>query len=305
MRVRAWIDAFRLKFLPQGVVPVLLGTAIAWSQDNVFYFGYFLLAFFGMMLVQFGLTMLNDWYDFVQGTDTSNTTEKNPYTGGSGVLVDGIIKPNEMITVIAIFYIIAFFIASYFTIAIGPMVMYIALCGFFISIFYSLKPFQFAYRGLGELMMLLGYGPTITLGAYFVQAQRLTWQVFLAGLIPGMLMWAMIIINEIPDYEEDSKANKRNLVVRFGREVGKKLYVGGLSIIYLFIILCVVWGVFPVPALLALLSIPFALKSVRYMRRYYLDVLEMAPANKEMVKVYSSTTLLLILGFLLDKVIGV
>ncbi|MFQ5976349.1 MAG: prenyltransferase [Candidatus Hydrothermarchaeales archaeon] len=303
MEVKEWIRAFRLKFLPQGVMPVVLGTAIAWSVDNAFNLGYFLLAFFGMMLVQFGLTMLDDWHDFKRGTDTTGAEEKNPYTGGSGVLVDGTITPKEMITVVAIFYVIALIIGIYFTLVLGPIVMYIVLAGFFISIFYSLKPFQFAYRGLGEFMMLLGYGPTITLGAYFVQAQRLTWQAFLAGLVPGMLMWAMIVINEIPDYEEDSRTEKRNLVVRLGVEKGKSLFMEGLAVIYLFIVFCVALNIFPATALIALLSLPFALKSIEYMKKYYLDKLKMALANKEMVKVYSSTMILLALGFLLDRII--
>ena len=304
MRIRDWIRAFRLKFLPQGVLPVLLGTAIAWSVDSVFNLGYFVLAFLGMMLVQFGLTMLDDWHDFIRGTDTSGTEEKNPYTGGSGVLVDGTITPKEMITVVALFYLVALIIGLYFTLVLGPTLMYIVLAGFFISIFYSLRRFQFAYRGLGEFMMLLGYGPTITLGAYFVQAQRLSWQVFFAGIIPGMLMWVMIVINEIPDFDEDRRADKRNLVVRFGVETGKSLYIGGLAVIYFFIIFCVVFGVFPATALIALLSLPFAIRSVKYLNKYYMDKLKMALANKEMVKMYSSTMILLTLGFLLDRVIA-
>jgi len=301
MQLSKWIRAFRLKFLPQGVMPVLLGTAIAWSVDNQFNLGYFLLVFFGMVFVQFGLTMLDDWHDFIRGTDTVGTAEKNPYTGGSGVLVDGTITPTEMITVVTLFYVIAIIIGVYFILVLGPIVMYIVLVGFFISIFYSLKPFQFAYRGLGEFMMLLGYGPTITLGAYFVQAQRLTWQVFLAGLIPGMLMWVMIVINEIPDFDDDRRSDKKNLVVRFGVDVGKSLYVGGLVVIYAFIVLCVVFGVFPATVLMALLSLPFALQSIKYLRRYYNDTLKMALANKEMVKVYSYTMLFLTLGYLLGR----
>ncbi|MFQ5801118.1 MAG: prenyltransferase, partial [Candidatus Hydrothermarchaeales archaeon] len=190
MEAGAWIQAFRLKFLPQGVVPVLLGTVVAYRAHGVFFFDLFLLAFFGMMLVQFALTMLDDWHDYMRGTDTTGTEEKNPYTGGSGVLVDGTITPKEMISAVALFYVIATAIGVYLTYLRGVMVFYIMLAGFFISIFYSLRPFQFAYRGIGELMMLLGYGPTITLGAYFVQAQRLSPQAFLAGLVPGMLMWA-------------------------------------------------------------------------------------------------------------------
>ncbi len=285
MKALAWIQAFRLKFLPQGVMPVLLGTALAYRASGVFYSQYFLLAFFGMMLVQFGLTMLDDWHDFKWGTDTAKTDEKNPYSGGSGVLTDGSITPNEMISVVAFFYVVAGLIGLYLTFVRGITVLYIMLAGFFISIFYSLKPFQFAYRGIGEFMMLLGYGPTITMGAYYVQATELTLQAFLAGLLPGMLMWTM--------------TGKQNLVARLGRETAVLLFQGGLAVVYLFILSLALIGGFPKAVLLSLLSMWFALKAIRHLKDHYLDKLEVAAANRDMVKVYSTTILLFTAGVLL------
>ncbi len=299
MKARAWIQALRLKFLPQGLMPVLIGTAIAYRAKGIFDPTFFILAFFGMMLVQFGLTMLDDWHDYMRGTDTTKTVEKNPYSGGSGVLTDGTITPREMLTVVGLFYLIAAAIGLYLTLQRGAMVLYITVAGFFTSIFYSLKPFQFAYKGYGEFMMLLGYGPIITLGAYYVQAQELTVQAFLGGLLPGMLMWTMIIVNQIPDYEEDKRNNKRNLVVRFGKETGVQLFKYGLSVIYIYVAALVIIGIFPAGALLSLLSIIFALKALRYLQEHYQDRIMVAKANKEIVKVYSTTTILFTLGFLL------
>jgi 1,4-dihydroxy-2-naphthoate octaprenyltransferase len=299
MKTRVWIQAFRLKFLPQGVMPVFIGTAVAYRSKGTFFPGLFLLTFFGMMLVQFGLTMLDDWHDFMRGTDTSATDQKNPYSGGSGVLVDGSIKPGEMITVVALFYLIAGGIGLFLTFLRGIEVFYIMLAGFFISIFYSLRPFQFAYRGLGEFMMLLGYGPTITLGAYFIQAQDIIAQAFLAGIVPGILMWAMIIVNEIPDYEEDKKTGKKNLVVRFGKDAGVKLFAGGLYMAYIYIMVLVVLGIFPAGVLLSFISVIFAVGAVKHLKAHYMDKLEVAVANREMVKVYSATTIFFTLGFLI------
>jgi 1,4-dihydroxy-2-naphthoate octaprenyltransferase len=280
-------------------MPVFIGTALAYNATKLFFLNLFVLVLFGMMLVQFGLTMLDDWHDYMSGTDTTKTIEKNPYTGGSGVLVDGAITPIEMISVVALFYIIALAIGFSLTYLRGAMVLYIMLTGFFISIFYSLKPFQFAYRGLGEFMMLLGYGPTITLGAYFVQTQSLTFQAFYTGLVPGMLMWIMIIVNEIPDYEEDRINEKKNLVVRFGREKGVLLYIVGLIFFYSFIMLFVAIAIFPIGVLISLLSIPFAVNSVTHLRKHYKSKIEVAAANNLMVKVYTSTTILFTLGLLL------
>jgi len=299
MKLRAWVQAFRLKFLPQGVMPVVIGTAIAYRVRGVFFLDLFLLTFFGMMLTQFGLTMLDDWHDFKQGTDKSRTDEKNPYSGGSGVLVDGSITTREMISVVVIFYLIVAGIGIYLAFHRGIMIFYIMLVGLFISIFYSLKPFQFAYRGLGEVSLLLGYGPIITLGAYFVQTKTLSTVAFLGGLLPGMLMWVMIIVNEFPDYEEDKKNNKRNLVVILGKEQGIKLFSYGLAAIYFYIGLMAYLKVFPTPTLLALLSMTFAAGSIKHLKAFYNDRLKVSDANREMVKVYSATTILFAIGLLL------
>ncbi|MFQ6015296.1 MAG: prenyltransferase [Anaerolineae bacterium] len=298
--MQAWIKSFRLQFLPQGVMPVLLGTAIAWRYEGYLNLTYFLLAFVGSACVQIGLTMLNDTLDYVYGTDQSRSEEKNPFSGGSGVLADSLIKPQEMFMVIGALYLVALSVALYLTPRVGSGVMYFALLGFFLSVFYSLKPLRLAYHGLGELAMFIGYGPTITLGAYYVQTGKVTLPSAMAGVVPGLLMWAMIIVNEIPDYEEDFRAAKRNIVVRWGLDFGRKLYALSLLSLYIFITTGVLLGLFPSWTLLTFGSLYFAVRSIRHLNRYYNDRFKVARANLDMVKTYSSTMLLLTLGFLLD-----
>ncbi len=293
------MEAARLKFLPQGVLPVLLGTAVAWQEQGVVDLFFFALAFAGMALVQFALTMLNDLVDYLQGTDTSRTAEKNPYTGGSGVLADGRVRPFDMLIVIASFYLAASAIAVYFALRVGVEVIYVALAGFFVSIFYTVPPLRFAYRGFGELAMLMGYGPIITLGAHFVQTGFLSQRAALAGLVPGALMWSMILVNEIPDYEEDKRAGKKNLSVRLGVERSAELYALSLAAIYAFIGYGVFIEAFPKGCFAALLSLPFALRSVGKLHRHIGDKLKIASANAEMVRAYSSTMLLFTAGFLI------
>jgi len=294
-----WVEAVRLKFLPQGVWPVLLGSVVAWREGGQLNLGYLALAFIGMAVVQFGLTMLNDLVDFLQGTDRSVTSSKNPYSGGSGVLTDGRITPKKMLAVIIAFYIIALGIGVYFALEVGLTVIYIALIGFFISIAYTVPPFKFAYRGLGELAMLIGYGPTITLGAYFIQTGELSEGAMMAGLVPGLLMVAMILVNEIPDYEEDAQAGKKNLTVRLGKHGSAGLYMVVLTAIYLLVGYGVHVGLFPTSSFFIVLSLPFAFRSVGFLHRYIDDKFRMAAANAEMVKLYSSAMLLFTLSFLI------
>lgn len=297
--LRDWIAAVRLKFLPQGVWPVFLGSAVAWADEGALNLGYFALAFLGMALVQFGLTMLNDLVDYLQGTDKTATSSKNPYSGGSGVLVDGRITPKQMLSVIIAFYIIALAIGIYFALEVGPPVLYIALMGFFISIAYTVPPFRFAYRGLGELAMMIGYGPVITAGAYYVQAGMLSEKAIEAGFIPGLLMVAMILVNEIPDYDEDERAGKKNLTVRLGINRSASLFVLVLTAIYAFVGIGIHRGIFPSASFGVLLSLPLAFQSVGLIQKHIDDKLKIASANAAMVKLYSLMMLLFTVGFIL------
>lgn len=302
-RVGAYIRSFRLKFLPQGVLPVVLGTLVAWLKTGRFDWHFFLLAAVGSAFVQIGLTMLNDTLDYVYGTDRSTTEEKNPFSGGSGVLADGLLGASEMMSAILFFYAAAAVIGAYLTFQVGPGVFWMALLGLFLSIYYSVKPLRLAYRGVGELAMLIGYGPTITQGAYYVQTGRFSLVAGLVSLVPGLLMWSMILVNEIPDYAEDLRAHKLNLTVRLGPWRAHWLYIASLCVTYAFIIGGAIVDIFPVSSLLALLSLPVAVRSFQVAHLHYLTPRKMVAANRAMVITYSSTMILFCLGFWLSTLL--
>ncbi|MBW8012736.1 MAG: prenyltransferase [Chloroflexi bacterium] len=302
-RFRIWVQSFRLKFLPQGVLPVVLGSIVAWKQTDKFDLGLFFLAFVGAACVQIGLTMLNDTYDYIYGADRSTTKDKNPYSGGSGVLADDYLQPSETLTAVVLFYLTAAAIGAYLTFIVGIGIFWMALFGLFLSVFYTLKPFRFAYHGVGELAMLIGYGPTITLGAAYVQTGAFSLEAGLSGLVAGMLMWSMILVNEIPDYTEDLKANKLNLTVRLGPEKARWLYIASLSSVFVYIVSGVVLKFFPAWALLALISLPFVFYSFRVVYDHYQNPEVLAAANRAMVTTYSSAMLLFSFAILLSKVL--
>jgi 1,4-dihydroxy-2-naphthoate octaprenyltransferase len=158
-----WIQAARLKFLPQGIMPVILAGAIAYSE-GIFKPIYFIVALPAAAAIQIGLTMLNDTLDFVYGADQKKTGAKNPFSGGSGVLTTGIIKPKQAFQAIFLLYLFVILCGLYLVREVGIELLWIGLLGVAISIFYSAKPFRFAYHGMGEVMMFLGYGPVFTLG---------------------------------------------------------------------------------------------------------------------------------------------
>ena len=128
----------------------------------------------------------------------------------------------------------------------------IGAIGILSSIFYTVPPVKFAYRGFGELGLLVNFGPVLVMGSYYVQRQTLDMEPVILSLVPGFLMWSMIVINEIPDYEEDRQSGKMNLVARFGRKTGVVLYQAGPLCAFGTLAGSVLFGVAPLPVLLGL-----------------------------------------------------
>jgi len=108
----------------------------------------------------------------------------------------------------------------------------------------------------------------------------------------------MIVINEIPDYEEDRLSGKMNLVARFGRKAGVVLYQTGLLCAFGILAGSVLFGLAPLPVLLGVAALPAAISSVRILRENYRDRLKMIPANIAIIKVYLITGVALVIGYL-------
>jgi 1,4-dihydroxy-2-naphthoate polyprenyltransferase len=300
---KKWIQAFRLQYVPTSIFPAVLGSVIAWATSREFSFLYFVVVVIGVTLHHLALNMIDDVFDYLHAVDRSSGKQKNPYTGGSGVLTGKLLPVSHILGTAILFYLLAGITAIYMTISIGWPVLILVGIGLFSSVFYSMPPIRYGYRGFGELSLLINFGPLICLGAYYVQTQTLTLEPFVISLVPGFLMWSMIIINEIPDYEEDNQAGKLNLVARFGKKPAVALYAAGLICAYGTMLLAAFFKIASFHILLGLLSIPLAYKSLRILKANYLDKFKMAPANLAMIKVHALTLTCLITGYLVAGII--
>jgi 1,4-dihydroxy-2-naphthoate octaprenyltransferase len=281
-------------------MPGILGGMIAWTADGKFLPGYFLLVMLGLILNHMALNMTDDYYDFHHLVDVFAANGKNPYTGGSGLLSAGLIQPQRMRQVFIIFYIIAIGIGVFLGVVRGPFILLLLAIGFFCAYFYTAPPIRFGYRGVGELAQLLCFGPGIGIGAYFVQAQRISWEAFWGTLPFGIMLFSMITINEIPDYFEDRRGGKLNLVARFGRETGVWLFIASLLSAYAVILVGVILGRIPVLGLVSLLTLPIAYKTISVLKAYYREPMKMAPANLGMICTHNFTAILLALAYFIQ-----
>jgi len=299
-RLGIWWKAFRFHYTSASFMPGILGAMIAWTTDGQFHPGLFLLVMLGLILNHMALNMTDDYYDFRHLVDVLATEEGNPYAGGSRTLSDGLIQPQSMRRVFSTFYMIAIGIGLYLGMTKGVFVLFLLVLGFFCAFFYTAPPIRFGYRGLGEIAQLLCFGPAIGLGAYYVQAQRISWEAFWGTLPFGIMLFSMITINEIPDYFEDRKGGKLNLVARFGREAGVWLFIVSLLSAYGVILTGILLRRIPPLGLISLLTLPIAYKTISVLRAHYQEPVKMAPANLGMICSHNFTAILLALSYFIE-----
>ncbi|MFA6028587.1 MAG: prenyltransferase [Elusimicrobiota bacterium] len=261
-------------FLYAGLLPYLLGAAWAYGVEGSFRPGIFWLGLTGIVLAVVGVETFNEYFDSRMGTDrVFNPSDEDPI--GDGVLWAGCA---------------AFAAAAAVGLVLAraggwPILLYTFLGGI-AAVFYVGPPVRWVYRGLGETMIALSYGPWMTLGSLHLQTGRFSWGALLASLVPGLLICALAVVNEIPDYHQDRLVGKRNLVVRLGRRNGVYLYLALASAGLLVPVLGALLGLFPKPALLALCALPLLAQSGRAALGTYEEPRRFVPAVRWVVLSY-------------------
>jgi len=205
-----WLLAIRPKTLPAAIAPVLIGTAMAFG-DGLFHLPSAMLALSAALCIQIGTNLANDYFDFKKGADTAERR------GPVRVTQAGLIKPEIVLTGAIIFFALAFLSSLYLIHRAGVVILIIAVTSIISGIFYTAGPKPLGYLGLGDLFVLVFFGPVAVAGTYYVQALEINWAVIVAGLAPGFLSTAILAVNNLRDIDTDRRAGKLTLAVRFGR----------------------------------------------------------------------------------------
>ena len=208
-KLRIWIDAARPKTLWAAVAPVIIGSAMAFS-DGKFHFLSGFVALMGAILIQIGTNYANDYFDFKKGTDSKDRL------GPERATAAGLIKPIVMRNAFIIVFLLAFLVGLYLIYRAGWPILIIGILSILFGILYTGGPYPLGYNGLGDIFVLIFFGPVAVGGTYYVQTLDITWPVILAGLSPGLISTALLTVNNLRDIHTDRKAGKRTLAVRFG-----------------------------------------------------------------------------------------
>jgi len=214
---RIWLLAARPKTLPAAAAPVIIGMALAYA-DNGFHLLSALAALAAALLIQIGTNYANDYADHKSGVDHAERL------GPLRVTQAGLVTPQAMKRTTAIIFLLALLIGIYLVYRGGWPILIIGLLSILFGVLYTSGPYPIGYNGLGEIFVLIFFGPIAVAGTYYVQSLSLSTVAIVAGLAPGLFSVAILDINNLRDISSDKKSGKKTLQVRFGLLFSRYLY---------------------------------------------------------------------------------
>lgn len=254
-KIHAWFLAARPKTFIIVLMPVLIASALAYTETAQFNWVVSVCTFFAAFLFQTGTNLINDALDFKKGTDTAERL------GFLRVTQAGLLSFNEVYCGGLICFGIGAVLAIPLILQGGLPFIGIVLASVLCGYLYTGGPFPLAYHGLGELFVFVFYGLAAILGVFYLQTDSLSWLAALAAAQVGFLACIPIAINNLRDIKGDAKATKRTLAVRFGKTFGRcEITFFAVSP---FLLTLLWFGNYPLAALLPWLSFPLAVRIIR------------------------------------------
>jgi 1,4-dihydroxy-2-naphthoate octaprenyltransferase len=209
--LRLWLVAARPRTLPAAVAPVLVGTALAGTED-VFKPLRFAAALVGSIFIQIGTNLANDYSDARRGADTEDRLGPVRVTAG------GLMPPRRVLVGTWVAFGVAVAAGAYLAAVAGWELLVVGVLSIAAGVLYTGGPKPYGYEGLGEVFVFLFFGLVAVGGSYFVQTEDLRWEAVVLGASIGFLAAAILVVNNVRDIETDRRAGKRTLAVRIGRE---------------------------------------------------------------------------------------
>lgn len=280
-------------------IPMTVGGAIAYAETGTFSWYWFTAGLLAIYLLEIGKNAINEYVDYLSGVDRFVTADKRtPFSGGKKTIIDGKLTLRENLVIGMVTIALGCLVGLYIVFAREFTILWFGLAGVFFALFYSLPPFQFAYRGFGELAVGFTFGPLITIGTYLVQTGSVSPLVIIASLPLGFIIANVLWINQYPDYEADLQGGKMNGVVRLGKKKGVSVYAVLFGLAYLFLLVLAVFSK-NILWLLPFISMPPAIKAVLVAKKHYDNIPLLIEANAKTIQVYQLTGLSMVAAALL------
>jgi 1,4-dihydroxy-2-naphthoate octaprenyltransferase len=256
-----WFMAARPRTLPAAVAPVLVGTALAATEDT-FKWLTFVAAMVGALFIQVGTNLSNDYSDARRGADAEDRLGPVRVTAG------GLVPPRQVLVATYVAFGVAVAAGAYLIATAGWELLLVGAASILAGVLYTGGPRPYGYEGLGEVFVFLFFGVVAVTGSFFAQVERVSWEALVLAVPVGLLATAILVVNNTRDLETDRRAGKRTLAVRLGRGRVRVLYAVVVYVAFLTVPVPWIAGSGSASAwlLLPLVALPFAAPIVRTVR---------------------------------------
>ena len=287
-KFKQFYRTFNLPIYTAAVIPVLLGSSIAYYDQKLFDLGRFFLAFFGLLFLQIAVNLANDYFDSKTGVDEQKKD--------SFVLL---VKNSKVILYFSLFFfILGGVIGLYLDFTSQKhVILLIGFIGFVIAFFYSAPPLRLSYLGMGEPVTFLCFGPLAVMASEFVQSQRISETSFWASVPVGFLVAAILLIHHFSQYEEDKKYQKNNPLVRWGKKRAAMIFIYLILVAYLWIFLSLVLGKLPLASMFSFITFPMVARIIFFTWKNA-ESQNIFKAKPLTIQLHFFTGLVLAIGFL-------
>jgi len=249
---REWAAGARARTLPAAVVPVVVGTAVAFAGGPVIWWRslYALIVALG---IQIGTNYANDYSDGVRGTDAERV-------GPVRLVAGGLAAPRDVKAASFFAFGVAGVAGLVLALATSPWLLVVGAVCFAAGWFYSGGSRPYGYAGYGEIFVFVFFGLVAVVGTEYVNLGHITALGLAAAFPVGLLATALLVVNNLRDIESDSRAGKLTLAVRAGPEATRGFYAALVITAFLLVVIIALWRP---AALIALLAIAAAVGPTR------------------------------------------
>lgn len=258
--VKNWILAIRPWSFPASTMPALLVISYVFFKQNIFLEGinwwYGMIALLGAVIFHASGNLISDYYDFKYQVDRKESF------GSSKMLVDGVFTPKSILSLGMVLMLIGILIGFFLWYNTGMDLLWIGAIGVLGTYFY----YKMKFVALGDLLILIIYGPLIGFGTAFVMTNQLHWEVILLTIPVALLVVNILHSNNTRDIRDDGKANIKTLAMKIGIKGSKVQYILNAMLAYVAISLMVLFGMLHPLSLVVFVTLPIALKNIKVMQ---------------------------------------
>ena len=221
--MKFWFLGARPRTLPAAIAPVLIGTALINIDGISINWINALLALTVGLLLQIAVNYSNDYSDGIRGTDEVRT-------GPIRLVASGLKAPSQVKRAAILTYALAALAGLLLSLRISPLLIIVGAIAIVAAWKYTGGKNPYGYSGFGEVSVFIFFGLVATMGSYFAQSQRISWQSFMLAIPMGALSCTILGLNNLRDRPKDELVGKKTLAVRLGDAKARGLIVALLAL---------------------------------------------------------------------------